>query len=226
MLVCFSMVFVAILFWAIPWLPYGFSVEDYDSRLMLLVGLIVIASITAFGTVYHRDLGRNIEQTLATWTTVHDGLGDLRRREYFYDRIVIECDRAAGNGSQFAVVTMRLDTADKGDKKLNQLSGQAVSILLPLAKESDCLSVLGPREIGILAPDVDVRQAPGFAEKLRSLVIEGVDNPGTEVRVGWAVYGVDAMEAGGLVGFARERLQGKHRPTEAMLERPDYPKTA
>ena len=234
MLACFSMVFAAILFWAIPWLPYGLSVEDYDSRLMLLVGLICIASVTAFGTVYHRDLSRSIEHSLASWSTIHDGLGDLRRREYFYDRIVIECDRAASNGSQFAVVTMRLDTAEKDDTKAIHLSEQALSILAPLAKESDCLSVLGPREIGVLAPNIDVKQAPTFSGHLRSLVMQGINDPGTEVRVGWAIYGVDAMEAGGLVGYARERLQGKHHVPHSALhsetapttDTQDYPRTA
>ena len=179
MLICFSLIFIAVVFWAIPWLPYGLSVEDYDSRTLLLVGLMVMASLTAFGAVYHRDLSRRIEQTLVTWSSVHDGLGDLRKREYFYDRIVIECDRAAGSGSQFTVVTMRLENTDHDEKKAAQLSEQALAILAPTAKESDCLAILGPREIGMLAPDVDAKQALAFSQRLRSLVIEGMPDTTT-----------------------------------------------
>jgi hypothetical protein len=220
MLVAFSIIFLAIMFWAIPWLPYGLSVEDYSDRITLLIMLVLMASITAFGSVYHRDMGRHIEQTLLTWTSVHEGLGDLRSREYFYDRIVIECERAKQSRSQFTVVALRMDDNDPEDGKEVQNSEQALSVLAPTTRESDFLAILGPRELGILVPGVGAVQAPAFAMRSRSLIEMAGPDGATGVRVGWAVYPIDAEEAGSLVGLARERLLGKKGSDNAVP--PEY----
>lgn len=208
MLASFSIIFVAILFWLVPWFPYGLSPEDYNERLAGLLGLLAMASVTAFGAVYHRDLSRRVEQTILTWSTVHEGLGDARKREYFYDRIVIQCERAKAAGSEFTVVALRLEGSDKDEFKSTQNSEKALRILTPTAEESECLAILGPHEIGILAPKADSAHAAAFAERLRSLVAMTAEAT-LKVRVGWAVYPTDSVDAGSLVGVARERLLGR-----------------
>jgi GGDEF domain-containing protein len=220
MFISFALIFVAILFWAIPWLPYGLSVEDYDDRVTLLMVLIILASLTAFGTVYHRDLGRRIEQNIVTWSTVHEGLGDLRQREYFYDRIILECDRASIDHSEFTVVALRLND-DAGGPVGLEASERILRVLAPMAEESDCLAALGPHEIGILAPKTDGAHAAALAERLRSLVALSTDSP-LQVRVGWSVYPADGGEAGGLVGLARQRLLAS---TPASAQKPPEPKS-
>jgi GGDEF domain-containing protein len=211
MLVAFGVIFVAILFWAIPWLPYGLSVEDYNDRLTLFIALILMASVTAFGTVYQRDLSHRVEQTLFTWSTVHDGLTDLRQREYFYDRIVIECERSKASGNDFSVIALRVgETAGAGGSE-GLSSEDALRALQPIIKDSDCLAALGPHEIGVLVPRLSRDQVPSFAERLRSLLEMASSDPALRIRVGWAVYPRDAEEAGSLVGLAREMLLGKSR---------------
>jgi hypothetical protein len=211
MLATFAVVFVGLLLWAIPWLPYGLAVEDYDSRLTLLVGLVLAASTSAFGTIYHRDLSRRVEQTMLTWSTVHDGLTDMRRREYFFDRIVIECERARNIGSEFTVIALR--TGDETEAPSEGANESALFALAPVVKDYDCLAALGPREIGVLAR-VHHAEAAGFAEKLR-LLLAATARDATVVRAGWSVYRVDSEEAGTLVGLARERVLGKAQAAKA-----------
>ena len=211
MLAGFAIVFVAILFWRIPWLPYGLSAEDYNDRVTMLMALVVLASLTAFGTVYYRDLGRRVDQTILTWSSVHNGLGDLRQREYFYDRIVIECDRAQAARGEFTVVALRLDEAESDEVKEVQNSEKALRALAPTAKEADCLAALGPNELGVLAPHTKAPDAAAYAERLRDLVTLTVD-ASLLVRVGWSVYPTDAEEAGALVGLARKRLLNPRQP--------------
>jgi GGDEF domain-containing protein len=222
MLVSFVVIFIAILFWTIPWLPYGFSEEDYNGKVVQLMVLVVTACLTAFGAVYHRDAGHRLEQTMLTWTTVHEGLGDLRQREYLYERIVIECERARHNRREFTVVALRLGEAEDGDSNDALATAQAMTMLAPILEESTCIALMGPREIGIMAPHVQMAQAPAYAARAREQVEAGSIDLRTPVRVGWAVYPVEAQEAGGLVGLARARLLGKKRAgPDSASETPD-----
>jgi GGDEF domain-containing protein len=218
MLGLFSLTFLSILFWCIPWLPYGLSVDDYDTRFTLLMSLVMIAGLTAFGAVYHRDLGRRLEQTLLTWSSVYDGLGGLRRREYFYDRILIECERAQHSSSQFTIVTLRtadvIRTTEEG-----ALEG-AIKLLSPFVRESDCLAILGSREIGVLALGVDGRMATSYAEKLTELLNNSQTGTTKWASAGWSVYGVDSVDAGTLIGIARQR-SGKVIPMHSTQKPAD-----
>jgi GGDEF domain-containing protein len=206
----FFTVFTATLLYLIPWLPGGMSEEDYDSGLFFLLLLMLIASLLAFGAVYLRDLSNRVEQTMLTWTTVNDGLSDLRRREYFFDRIALECSRAAATGHSFTVVTLRLTIPEEGDaEKINR----GISALEPVVREYDCLSSLGPHELGVLGHGVRKSEALALASNLAQIVQSAFpEHEGQcEVNTGYAVYGEDATDAGSLIGMARERLMRARR---------------
>jgi GGDEF domain-containing protein len=144
---------------------------------------------------------------------VHEGLGDMRAREYFYDRIVIECDRARAAHSEFTVVAIRLP--DDGQNANNDLQiEEALVLLQPSIRESDCLAILGPLEIGILSLNTSGDQAAALTERVRS-VLETGDEATPRVRAGWAAYPADAEETGALVAVARERMLGR-RPLLAQ----------
>jgi GGDEF domain-containing protein len=214
MLALFGLLLIAMLFWAIPWFPYGLSTESYDERVTVLMGLVIMACLTAFGTVYHRDLSRRVEVTLLTWSTVHESIGDLRAREYFYDRIVIECNRASAAQAEFTVVAMRLEDDSRNSAEAHVQ--EALRLLRPAISESDCLAVLGPMEIGVLSQKTSREQAAAFTESVRSIIETG-DEAAPRVRAGWAVYPVDAEAAGVLVALARERMLGKRPPLAKAL---------
>ena len=221
MLAAFFTTFASTLFWAIPIFPWGLSASDYTDRLQFLVFLLLLESMTAFGAVYLRDVTHRFEQTLLTWNTVHDGLGDLRRREYLYDRIVIECDSAKRNHGEFVVVALRID--DESEAQEGENIERALRALATTVRETDCLAALGPHEIGVLAPRVSTADAPAFAERLRRLLsVATIDPEKAVVRAGWAIYGSDGIDAGELVGVARDRLAG--REAHALAE--DYPAAA
>jgi GGDEF domain-containing protein len=219
----FVIIFASILFYAIPWLPYGLSEEDYNNRLTLLMLLVLAAGVSAFGAVYFREYGNRLEQTILTWTTVHEGLGELRQREYFYDRLVIECQRAQATGSRFSVVALRINEPEDSGTHI----AAALIALKPVVRDSDCLAALGPHEIGVLAPRIQGSEAESFADHLRRLVSAATTRDGgRDVHAGWAVYGRDADEAGALVGIARERMLGRKPYVPTAPEpapAPEYP---
>lgn len=202
----FFTVFAATILYSIPWLPYGLSAEHYDAQLTFLIFLILMATSLAFAAVYLRDLSNRVEQTMLTWNTVHDGLSDLRRREYFFDRVELECSRSAITGDHFAVVALRLEAPSTGDV---EKIARAISLLESVVREYDCLSSLGPHEIAILAHGIGADEAPVLANNLSQFVAEAFTNAQgveTEVIAGYAVFSGDARDAGTLIGMARERL--------------------
>jgi GGDEF domain-containing protein len=206
MLYVFFIVFVATVLWAIPWLPYGLSVGDYNDRTELLVALGLLASISAFGAVYMRDVSRRFEQTLLTWTTVHDGLSDLRRREYFYERVVIECQRAKASGSRFAVIALRF-RRDENEASPEMLA-TALHAIEPHLGSNDRVAALASHEIGVLSFRVAAEPVRFLAKRLEDALAEAVaGGDESHISVGWAVYGVDGDDAGALVGMARTRLK-------------------
>lgn len=213
-LASFFTVFVATLLYVIPWLPYGLSEADYNSRITLLMVLLLMASLLAFAAVYLRDISDRVEQTMLTWNTVNDGLNDMRRREYFFDRIVLECSRSGLMNTPFTVVAMRLTVPQSSD---SEKISRAIAVLEPVVRQYDCLSSLGPHEIAVLAHGVDENEAPILAANLAQIVSESfkeVPEASREVAVGYAVFDLDSNEAGALIGIARERLL-LHRQTLA-----------
>ena len=212
----FFTVFVATVLYTVPWLPYGLTEADYSDQLTFLMVLVLMASCLAFAAVYLRDLSNRVEQTMLAWNTVHDGLSDLRRREYFFDRIALECSRSGLTNEAFTVVTLRLDIPQSID---GEKISRAIETLESVVREYDCLSSLGPHEIAVLAHGIDGEEAPILANNLSNLVSEAFPHPADQnggVVSGYAVFGTDATEAGTLLGIARERLmRNRHGHAES-----------
>ncbi len=217
MLAAFFTLFGATLLWVIPWFPYGLSKEDYNSNISLLISLMLLATTAAFAAIYLRETSRRIEQSLVVWSSMSDGLSDWSRREYFLERIVLECSRARADHGFFAVISLRLSVQFGSD---NENVLKSMRVLERLVPDYDCLSSLGPHEIGVLARDLEDREIKEIARRLVQAVVEGFsdDESGeVDVQAGWAVYGKDASEAGALVGIARERLMRERQTNTTGL---------
>jgi GGDEF domain-containing protein len=215
----FFTVFVATMLFTIPWLPYGLTEQDYNSNVQFFVILILIAVCLGFAAVYLRDISNRVEQTMLTWNSVNDGLGELRRREYFFDRIVLECSRAGLTNQHFTIVALRLTVPQSSDA---EKIARAIRALEPIVREYDCLSSLGPHEIAVLAHGVGEQEAPLLANNLAQVVTSAfpeVSITDDEVVAGYAVFDADSKDAGTLIGIARERLmRNRHRPSGAPEE--------
>lgn len=186
------------------------SMEDYDSNISLLIGLLLLATSAAFAATYLRETSRRIEQSFIGWANVSEEISDWSRREYFLERILLECSRAQSDGGFFAVLSLRV-SGQSGNNNENIL--RSMRALERFVSDYDCLSSLGPNEIGVIALGLQDRDAKGTAQQLIQAIVDGLsgDESGDEsgevdVQAGWAVYGKDADEPVALVGKARERL--------------------
>jgi len=207
MLVAFGLLFTATLLWVLPWVPWGLTNEDYPEGAGVAVALAFGAWIAGFGAVYLRDQSNRYEQTLVTWSSVHDELGDLRRREYFYERAIIECMRSERTGISLGVFAVRFGA---GESVNSAETATALEALAGLIRQTDSLAALGPQEVGVLGAGMGSREAPGFAYRLKSTLERATGAPDSDqVSVGWSIWGVDGTDAGTLVGLARSRMQRK-----------------
>lgn len=214
MLAAFFTVTVITLIWAIPWFPYGTSVEDYNSRVGMMVLLALSASFFAFVAVRLRDKMRHAESTYVTMSSVHDRIADLRRREYFYDRLLLECDRARQTGIAFSVVVLRTKVDEGSSFEVSPVQ-RVTEVMAPLAKEYDWLAPIGVQEVAMFAPKLTHDAAASFAEDLRSRVQESLHMPHVSLAAGWATYGPGLDEAGDLLGHARRMVSHAGHETQA-----------
>lgn len=208
MLVLFGIMVIATLLWVTPWVPIGLTTDDYNSEAGVAVALAFGAWLAAFGAVYLRDKSNRYEQTLVTWSSVHDELGDLLRREYFYERAVIESVRADRTGVSYGVFAVRFSTNENAN---SAETATALEALAGLIRQTDSIAALGPQEVGVLGAGMGTREAPGFAYRLKSTIEKATGaTDGDQVSVGWAIWGTDGTDAGTLLGMARSRMQHKN----------------
>jgi GGDEF domain-containing protein len=207
MLVAFGAMLAVTLLWVVPWVPWGLTEQDYNSEAVVAVTLGFGAWIAAFGFVYLRDQANRYEQTLVTWSSVHDELGDLRRREYLYERTVIECMRAERTGVSFGVFAVHFGS---GENVNSAQTATALEALAGLVRQTDSLAALGPQEVGVIGAAMGNREAPAFAYRLKSTIEMATGSQNNDlVSVGWAIWGTDGADADALVGLARTRMQHK-----------------
>ena len=207
MLAIFAAMTTVTLLWVVPWVPWGLTVEDYDAEAVGAVALGFGAWIAAFGFVYLRDQTNRYEQTLLTWSSVRDELGDLRRREYLYERTVVECMRAERTGVSFGVFAVHFGA---GENVNSAQTATALEALAGLIRQTDSLSALGPQEVGVIGSAMGNREAPAFAYRLKSTIEMATGSKDSDqVSVGWAIWGTDGADADTLVGLARSRMQHK-----------------
>ena len=217
MLAAFFTLFAATILWVIPWFPYGLSIEDYDSNISLLIGLMMLATTAAFAAIYLRETSRRIEQSFMAWSNVSGEISDWSRREYFLERIALECSRALSDHGSFAVFSLRVSVQPGNSNENVSLSLRALE---GFAEDYDCFSSLGPDEVGIIALGLQDREAKGRAQQLVQAVIDrfsAEESGAVDIKAGWAVYGKDAEDAGALLGIARERLMRKSQIESASF---------
>lgn len=203
-LIAFYVVCAAFILWSMPWLPYSGPQFEYNDRVLYQTILTLAAALLAFGAVNLRERKKQVEKALLAWTSVrvHDGLTRLRQREYFYERVVIECQRAKADASSLAVVVIRLPPAESGDTDAS-LTQRAIESLEPMVTDYDCLAAISAHEIAVLVPRIDGSEVANVVARLQAAV--GAEG-GSAVDAGWAVYGEQSTDAGDLLGHARSAV--------------------
>jgi len=88
----FWIIFAMFLFWAVPVFPWGMSGEDYSPEVLL--GLFLLGccpGVTAIALLA-RSIAAQRREALVAWASIYDRATGLRNREYFLERLKLQCD--------------------------------------------------------------------------------------------------------------------------------------
>ncbi len=150
-IVAFGVFAVVFLLWALPWLPRGLNTDDYTPQLALSVYLMAGVAAAAVFALAFQELARRDRESLMMWGTLFDEVSGLHNRTYLYDRLSLECEKAARNGGVFSVIALqiRLGGSVPGSSPALPASAlQDIGTLVDcLTHPSDLVALLGSAEL-------------------------------------------------------------------------------
>jgi hypothetical protein len=205
MLVAFYTVFLVALAWMLPWLPFGLSESNYSGTLIALMIIVMSLAFFALVALTLRYRSRQMQESIRHVATVRDRVKELRRREFFFDRLVIECERARQSRLPFGVIVIRIGGGTMSRAEIGRLHA-AVEALGGNGNEDDWVAVIGVNEIGMLVQQANPEMVASIAERARWLAASPAPQEEHAVLAGWSIYGHDGFEAGDLISRARRRF--------------------
>jgi GGDEF domain-containing protein len=205
MLVGFYTVFLIAIIWSVPWVPFGLSEADYSTRVTAAVLILFSSWFFALVAFTLRRRARQRRESMKNAFTVHERITEMRRREFFFNRLVIECEKARQSHSRFGIIVFRLDWEEPTTERLNK----AVASLRELVDEEELAGGMGAFEVAVLLTKPRDRGLSSTAERFRSILEAALSEEAIGVAAGWAVFGFDGAEAGDLISGARGRIQAE-----------------
>jgi diguanylate cyclase (GGDEF)-like protein len=92
--VAFWVIFATFIFWAVPVFPWGMSGEDYSTEVLLAIFLLgCCPGVTAIALLA-RSIAAQRREALVAWSSIYDRATGLRNREFFLERLQLQCDLA------------------------------------------------------------------------------------------------------------------------------------
>jgi GGDEF domain-containing protein len=211
-LAAFVLLGVLFLLWTLPWLPSGFDVNDYTPELAFTVCLVGGLAIAGFCALMLQELARRRREKLIRWSSILDENMGVRNRQDFYDRLTLECERAAHNEGTFSVLIIHVQLGTSEQTSLTSLPADSLRKLAyaidGLTHPTDVIALLGGGQLGLLATGVSREDRAALAARLKEAVsaeLPAVFKRPADfvVKAGAATYGPDGADARGLVDAAR-----------------------
>lgn len=215
-LVAFLSMAAAFLFWAIPWLPSGLDTSDYTPELAFTTYLLGGIAITAVAAMGCQELARRNREGILAWGSVYDEATGLHNRDYLYDRIALECERAKRNEGVFSIVVFRVQADDPSPGLMT-----VAELIEGVTHRFDVIALLSDSELAVLSIGVGEEHRRRFVDRIVGTVTTKLSDasarPGAvDLRAGAATYGADGDDTDTLVQAARAATRrAPHAPSQA-----------
>lgn len=220
----FLLLFVVYLAWAIPWMRIGLDFEDYTEEFSLTMLLVVALGFTGVAALALRRSVDREREALTAWASVYDEVTGLRNRRYFLDRLLLECQRAAEQGTAFNVLLFSIETDQVNEvghfrAPRSEVLREIGRVIAGELRLSDVVAVIGPTELAVL----QMASGPDVTELVLEAVLTAIRtrrdrDPKFDVRlrVGRADCGPDGTAPGEVLRNAREHLRPVTSPADAQ----------
>ena len=224
--IAFWIVVVLFFFWAVPWFPWGMSSEDYSSQVVLTVLLLGCCPAITAVTLLLRDIAAQRREALVAWASIHDRATGLRNREYFLERLGLQCGlgrNLAGYHVGLLLISLHERSAkDRAIRPLDEKPFQAIGThLAEQTRPTDLVAVIGAGEIGALVSAGSMVSLQAAAVRVRRAVQEKAQEMDADGRSRLVVsLGVallddcDSPSPESLISAAQRALKPIHPKTE------------
>ncbi|MDI6856823.1 MAG: diguanylate cyclase [Dehalococcoidia bacterium] len=168
----FWILILVIVLWLIPWLPLGLSSTDYSPEVLLAFVLLGLCPAVTATVLLTKGIVKQRREALAAWSSIYDAQTGLRNREYFFERLKVQCQL----GRELAEYRVGLilvkveepvrDGSGMGpaDEKVFRLLGMSIANQM---RPSDLVAVIDEKEIGILVSAASPTGLEIVSERIR-----------------------------------------------------------
>ena len=194
------------IFWAVPWFPGGLNEKDYTERVAFTFVLGGTCGFLGISTLIVREYLRRTRESLLAWRAVYDDTTGLYNRQYFYDRLALECERARRQGTTFSLIVMRFEhRAGRGRRPDADSLRRLSTALGRTARANDLAAVLGGNELAVAAIGVSRKMLPQVRERFETALEASLADSGEQLqlRLGSATYGARCRHPSTLLRLAR-----------------------
>lgn len=224
-MVAFWVIFAAFLFWAVPVFPWGMSREDYSPQVLL--GLFLLGccpGVTAIALLA-RSIAAQRREALAAWASIYDRTTGLRNREFFLDRLQLQCDLALDlEEYRVGLILLSIDEVPRDGHKpqpadddvLRRIGAHIARQLRP----SDLLAAISSTEMAILVSDGSEAALSAVASRIEHSLevrIKGLAGEAAArlaIEMGLAMLDSDDLGPEALLESARSRLTPVYSATQ------------
>lgn len=214
----FWVIFAVFLFWVIPVFPWGMSPEDYSPEVLL--GLFLLGccpGVTAIALIA-KSIATQRREALLAWSSIYDRTTGLRNRDFFLDRLQLQCDFARDlEEYRLGLILLSIDeTLQEGVKPQpvnNELFRRIGRHLTRQLRPNDLLAAISSTEMAILITDgseaalsaIAARVAHSLEVRIRGLA--GDASGRLSIEMGFASLEGDGSAPQTLLEAARSRLR-------------------
>jgi len=213
----FWICFGVFILWALPVFPWGMKPADYSPRVVL--ALFLLGVCPAIGAIYLLAVGSAARhrEALAAWSTIYDEATGLRNREFFMERLELQCHLGKDLAEyRVGVILVTVEEQTEGGHKLHATDDEVFrrfgTHLLHQMRPSDLVAAVSGSEMAILAAAGSTYALSGIVSRLRrslearAQALGGASASRLLIRMGYASLASSDSEPEALLEAARNDL--------------------
>jgi GGDEF domain-containing protein len=172
LMVVFWALVVVVLLWLIPWFPFGLSTTDYSLEVMLAFALLGLCPAITAVVLLTEGMVRQRREALAAWSAIYDGQTGLRNKEYFLERLRVQCQLGRElTEYRVGLILVKVEETLEDGKGMGPPDGKVFRLLsMSIANQmrpADLVAAIDEREIGILVSAASPTGLEIVSERIR-----------------------------------------------------------
>lgn len=174
-LIAFWAVVAVFVLWALPWDPFGMQPADYSLEVVLALVLLGVAPAIAAIGLLARSVAQERGEALAVWSSIYDESTGLRKRDYFMERLGLQCRLGKDlAGFRVGVILVKMEEPLPNGKGMGPPNDETFRLvgsqILEQMRPADLVAAIGPGEIGVLVSATSSTALQLVTERVRRSV--------------------------------------------------------